>query len=168
MDSKVNSNWYIFWVVRDNIWLIYWKKRRVKSKNILEIWCGLKPAIRYTYPEVKSILKNNMISKIPYSKNNIEFLRRILKQWIKDVDYYYDCKTIYRKCTTCGKKLKIKIYKDGKYEGAVYFGKLEIPDSPNFKIIRKEKDYATVEFKRYKNVEFWECYDCAKMAKEEK
>ena len=49
-------------------------------------------------------------------------------------------RTMKRSCVVCGKKLEIKVFKDRKYTGGHYFGK----------ILEGEKD----EF------EYWECDNC--------
>jgi len=152
-------------------WYIFWQdikaKRKTNEKLIIYYKKDLEAGVQLTYKKVKQILKSNNFASIPYSKGHKTFLKKIFKRWIKDVDYYYDYKTIYRKCVTCGKRLRIKVFKDKKYEGGVYFGKLEIPDyNSKCKVVGKSKIGSLVDYERYKKVEYWECYDCAKKEEE--
>ena len=48
-------------------------------------------------------------------------------------------KEITRYCAVCGRRIKVKVYENGKYIGGHYFGKIPVGD---------------------KYVEYWECDDC--------
>lgn len=71
-----------------------------------------------------------------------------------------------RKCAVCGKKLEIKVYKNRKYEGGYYFGKIDIPvGKGEWRKIGKSqllgKLVDVVEWNgKEKKVEYWECERC--------
>ena len=73
-----------------------------------------------------------------------------------------------RKCLVCGKKLIIKLNKDGTYSDGCYFGKLDVPDTKNWKrkVIGQSKignmKVEVVNSPPVKKViEYWECKDCS-------
>lgn len=61
-------------------------------------------------------------------------------------------KVITRRCSVCGKELKIVVYEDGTYEGGHYFGNLK-------KLVKEYGTYdSTIPNEEY---EYWECNECA-------
>jgi len=76
-------------------------------------------------------------------------------------------KTLIKKCSVCGKKIRVKIYNNRHYSGGQYFGKIKIP----LKISNKPYKYTKVGNKKYgvvkvlkygKEIEYWECPECYK------
>jgi hypothetical protein len=72
-----------------------------------------------------------------------------------------------RSCLVCGKKLIIKLNKDGTYTNGYYFGKLDVHDTKNWKmeVIRQVK-IGGVKMNVVndppikKRIEYWECSKC--------
>ena len=76
-------------------------------------------------------------------------------------------KKLNRKCLVCGKKVRIRVYKDGHYTGAHYFNKLKIPikGTGKYKKIGTNKLLGKkVNVVRWngkeKEIEYWECNSC--------
>lgn len=76
-------------------------------------------------------------------------------------------KVLMRRCSVCGKKMKIKLNKDRTYVGGNYFCKVDIPDTKNWKmkVIGKMKiGNMKVDVVNNppvkKRVEYWECNKC--------
>ena len=83
-------------------------------------------------------------------------------------------KTIKRGCVVCAKKISIKIYPDGYYRNAHYFGVMKIPVKGTgeykktgvTKLGMKQVDVVKWTGKENK-VEYWECESCYEEAKHE-
>lgn len=76
-----------------------------------------------------------------------------------------------KKCSCCGKGIKITVYKDKTYRGGYYFGKIPISSKKEWKKALKSGTHKakigkmTVEVlnkdpKPYKYLEYWECSKC--------
>jgi len=76
-------------------------------------------------------------------------------------------KKITRKCSICGKRMKITVYEDGYYRNGHYFGKLKLPIKGTGKykktgtsqIFGKKIDVVEWNGKE-KEIEYWECDAC--------
>lgn len=72
--------------------------------------------------------------------------------------------TIERTCTVCGSDIEIEVAEDGTYEGAHYFGTIEIPADEAEIIDRHESDVMegveVIEYSEYDEIEYWECTNC--------
>ena len=60
---------------------------------------------------------------------------------------------ITRRCSVCGKELKIVVYEDGTYEGGHYFG--------NLKEVVKELGIYNPKIPDWE-YEYWECNECSR------
>ena len=76
-------------------------------------------------------------------------------------------KKISRKCTVCGKSIRITLYRDGHYRNGHYFNKLKIPieGTGEYKKvgtnkIGKHKINVVKWTGKEKEIEYWECNDC--------
>jgi len=67
-------------------------------------------------------------------------------------------KIIERRCSVCGKKLKIIVYEDGSYSGGHYFGNLKdaLIDIEGYDSNLPDEAY-----------EYWECDECYYKGEEE-
>ena len=77
-------------------------------------------------------------------------------------------RNLKRRCLVCGKKIIIELNSDGAYSGGCYFGKLDVPDTKNWKrrVIGRSKignmDVKVVNSPPVKKIiEHWECKDCS-------
>lgn len=78
-------------------------------------------------------------------------------------------RSLVRRCSVCGEKMKIKLNKDKTYFGGNYFGKMKVPigkgewkkvgTSTILKSIQKRTDVVKWTGKE-KEVEYWECNKC--------
>ena len=73
---------------------------------------------------------------------------------------------ISRKCTVCGKELEIKLYENGQYSGAHYFGIMELPvgEGENKKVGTMDLNGLKADVVQWtgdhEEIEYWECDDC--------
>ena len=81
---------------------------------------------------------------------------------------------MFRKCSVCGKKMRINVKKGGKYDNGNYFGKMNIPvgkgeykKTGTFKLGKDKHDVVKWTGKE-KEVEYWECNECFKQAEYER
>lgn len=79
-----------------------------------------------------------------------------------------------RKCSVCGKNIKISIDKRGRYDNAHYFGKIKIPinGTGKYKKVRTtrilKRKFDVVKWTgKEKEVEYWECNKCYEEAMHE-
>lgn len=82
-------------------------------------------------------------------------------------------RTLYRKCTVCGKRIRVKVYPDRHYTGGHYFNKLKIPmGKGEYKKVGKSnilgKKVNVVKWTgKEKEIEYWECNTCYEEAMHE-
>lgn len=78
-------------------------------------------------------------------------------------------KKIKRNCVICGKKMSIKIDKQGKYNKGYYFGRMKLPIKGTGKYVKtgtfrhgKLKGKVVKWTGKNKEIEYWECKKCFK------
>ncbi len=76
-----------------------------------------------------------------------------------------------RKCLICGKRIRIKVDKKGKYDKGHYFGDLKLPidGTGRWKKVGRAKlgrhSYDVVDWTgKKKEIEYWECNECFEKA----
>lgn len=81
---------------------------------------------------------------------------------------------LVRKCSTCGKSIRIKTYSDGHYNRGVYWGRLKLPvdGTGEYKKIGISRMFGkTVSIVKWtgkeREVEDWECNGCFDLASHE-
>ncbi|MCK4491103.1 MAG: hypothetical protein KAU03_00660 [Candidatus Altiarchaeales archaeon] len=79
-----------------------------------------------------------------------------------------------RRCAVCGKKIKINVDENGRYDNGHYFGKLKLPikGTGEYKKVGTtkllKKQVQVVEWTgKEKEIEYWECNKCYEEAMHE-
>jgi hypothetical protein len=66
---------------------------------------------------------------------------------------------INRRCSVCGRNIRVTVYKDGRYRGGEYFG--QMPELAMRKRSREHEDRALASEIWLHSDEYWECLECA-------
>lgn len=100
-------------------------------------------------------------------KVSFEHFKKNEKEKKNQGDQIKYIRIVYRKCLICGKKMKIKLTRGGRYNTGHFFSKLKIPIEGTGKHVKIGEQkigktrYDVVKWTgKSRKVEYWECNSC--------